>query len=448
MKRVKIIVTTGPSIHNETTLSRLVSHGADVLRINANHGNTEQWEWFLRKWREINPNGPVALDLRGPSVRLTAVSKEFFGIGERVIIGQDIRTSIDLEPYLDEGDTILIDDGRIVLEVVRTHTDHLEAVVITGGRVSAGKSVNIPGTEIQFELPTPKDQRDIMWGVEKGVDLVFLSFVSYAEDVKSVKDFIEDKGGDLWVVSKIENRVGVDNADNIVKSSDGIMVARGDLGVELPLENLPLVQKMLVKKARRRGIPAIIATQLLSSMVNNPFPTRAEVSDVANAVMDGASALMLSNETSIGKYPVEAVDILNRIILSVEDQVPECVEPIKENEADHTSLAAHVLAKSVGARYIFLPTIEGITVRRLARFNPRYTIVAVTNSERMARKVQWIYATEVYVTDKDPYSEDAMEEVIDVYLKSGKLRKGEPVLWVDVRKEEQNLRVLRVGIKK
>ena len=443
LKRVKIVVTAGPAIQDETVLERLVLHGADVLRINTNYGDGKQWRWFLDKWREFSPNNPVALDLRGPAIRLTHVSKEYLEVGEKVVIGKDIKTSVDIEPYLEEGDTILIDDGRIVLEVAPATSENLEAVVITGGKVVSGKSVNLPGVEIQFEVPTPKDKRDVLWAIENGIDLLFLSFVNSSEDIKSLRDFVSDSGGDQWIVSKIESQVGVENAWDIVKASDGIMVARGDLGVEMPLEKLPLVQKTLIKMARRRGIPAIVATQLLSSMVNNPMPTRAEISDVANAVLDGASALMLSNETSVGKYPIEAVDILNRIILSVEDQVPECSDPIIEIEADYTSLAAHVLAKSLGARYVFLPTVEGITVRRLARFNPRYTIVSVTNSEQMARKVNWIYATEVYVTEKDPYSEEAMREVIEVYLRSGKLQPGEPVLWVDVRREGQTLRVFR-----
>ncbi len=436
MGKIKIIVTAGPSVDDKEVLRRMTVRGAEVLRINANHGNKDQWERFLRMWRDIDDTNPVALDLRGPSIRITHTSKEVWRVGEKVRIGEDIRTSTDIEPYLEEGNIILIDDGKVVLEVISSRSD-TEAVVITGGRIERGKSVNLPGVEIRFELPTQKDKEDILWAIEHGVDLLFLSFVNSSADVKSFRDFVEDKEGDMWLVSKIENSIGVENADNIIRASDGIMVARGDLGVEVPYEKLPHIQKYLIKKARQRGVPAIVATQLLPSMVENPYPTRAEISDIANAVIDGASSLMLSNETAVGKYPVEAVEVLRRIADAAEENISPCKDPIMEGIEDHVSLAAHTLATSLGTKVLLLPVYDGSIVKKIARFNPPYTISAFSHDKRISRRVKWIYGVEVFTLS-------SYEKVLKEYKSKGVLKEGEYTVYVS--KEGEKYEINLIGI--
>ncbi len=430
-KRVKIIATIGPASANEETMKKMVEAGMDAMRINMSHGDYEEHQPKIDMWREIAPDKPVILDLTGPSIRTKIPNPITVKEGQKLVIGRDFNVSRSIHDAVVPGDTILIDDGTVTLEVESIRGSNIETVVTVGGTIKDNKSVNIPGAEINYTVPTEKDRKDILWGIKNDVEIFFASFVNTPRDIALVKQFLEENGSDAWVFAKIESKRGVENAKEITKVADGIVVARGDLGVEIPVEVVPRVQKDLITVARRMGKPPVVATQMLTSMIENPYPTRAEVSDIANAVYDGASALMVSNETAVGKYPVEVVKTLTRIIVANQDDVTPLEDVEWEEDADAVAYSAIKLVEQMNAQYIITPTSTGRSPRKISRFTPRAKILAISDNPRLLRKTQILYGTETKLVE-DPPAYSTFMALVEELLKAKRIAKGTNVVGVNV----------------
>ncbi len=430
-KRVKIIATIGPASAKEEIIRNMVKAGMDAMRINMSHGDYEEHQPKIDMWREIAPDKPIILDLTGPSIRTKISEPISVKEGQKLVIGRDFNVSRPIHDAVVPGDTILIDDGTVALEVESIHGSNIETVVTVGGTIKDNKSVNVPGAEINYTVPTEKDRKDILWGIKNDVEIFFASFVNTPRDVALVKQFLEENGSDAWVFAKIESKKGVENAKEIAKIADGIVVARGDLGVEIPVEAVPRVQKDLIAIARTVGKPAVVATQMLTSMIENPFPTRAEVSDIANAVYDGASALMVSNETAVGKYPVEVVKTLARIIVANQDDVTPLEDVEWEEDADAVAYSAIKLVEQMNAKYIITPTSTGRTPRKISRFLPRAKVLTVSDNPRLLRKVQLLYGTETKLVE-DPPAFSTFMKIVEELSKENKVEKGAKIVGVNV----------------
>ncbi|NPA76600.1 MAG: pyruvate kinase [Candidatus Diapherotrites archaeon] len=430
-KRVKIIATIGPSSANEETMRKMYEAGMDAMRINMSHGDYDEHQPKINMWRDIAPEKPIILDLTGPSIRTRIAEPITVKEGQKLEIGKDFDVSRPIQDAVVPGDTILIDDGTVTLEVEEVRGNKIDVVVTVGGTIKNNKSVNVPGAEIHYDVPTEKDRKDILWGIKNDVEIFFASFVNSAEDIIQIKRFLEDHGSDAWVFAKIESKRGVANAKEIIRVADGIVVARGDLGVEIPLERVPRVQKDLIALARRYGKPAVVATQMLTSMIDNPFPTRAEVSDIANAVYDGASALMVSNETAVGKYPVDVVKTLSRIVVANQDEVVPLDGVEWEEDADAVAYSAIKLVEQMDAKYIITPTSTGRSPRKISRFVPRANILAVSDNPRLLRKVQLMYGTETKVVE-DPPAYSTFMQLVEALRKEGRVKAGEKIVGVNV----------------
>ncbi len=422
----------------------MVQEGMDAMRINMSHGDYKEHGMKIELWRDIAPDRPIIADLTGPSIRVVADAPLSVSEGQRVVIGEDFRLSKDISHAVIPGDTVLVDDGKVRLEVDSVSRGRIEAVVTVGGEIKPGKSVNVPGADVYNELPTEKDMRDIKWALDNEVDLFFASFVSKPSDVLAVREFIREQGSDAWVFAKIESAKGVENVERILRVADGVVVARGDLGVEIPVESVPSVQKRIIATARRVGRSVVVATQMLSSMVNSPFPTRAEVSDVANAVFDGASALMVSNETAVGKYPVEVIRVLSRIILANQDDVVPVKDVLYEDDADAIALSALHLADRMGAPAIVAPTSSGRTPRKLARFRPAQRIVAVTADKKLLRRLHLVYGVDPRFCER-PMAFSTFGSVVDSLRSEGILSDGDAVVCANVSSPDRShtIRVVR-----
>lgn len=430
-RRVKIIATIGPASANEEIMRRMLEAGMDAMRINMSHGDYEEHQPKIDIWRKIAPNKPIVLDLTGPSIRTKVGDTINVKKGDTIIIGKDVETNRDISSAVVPGDMILIDDGAVKLEVEAVNGKNVECTVIEGGTIKNNKSINVPGAEIPYDVPTEKDKEDMKWGADNEVDVFFASFVNTARDVIAVKEYLEDIGSDAWVFAKIESQKGVENIREILKVADGIVVARGDLGVEIPIERVPAVQKQLIELARIAGKPAVVATQMLTSMIDNPFPTRAEVSDIANAIFDGASGLMVSNETAVGKYPVKVVETLTRIILANQDEAPPIEGMEIEDDADAMAASAFELVEKTGAKYIVTPTSTGRSPRKISRILPRAKILVISDNPRILRKTELLYGTETKVVE-DPQSFTTFVEMVEGLKKAGKLQRGDAVVGVNV----------------
>ena len=333
-KKTKIVCTMGPSTDSDDILRELILNGLNVCRFNFSHGSHEEHKERMDRTKRIRKelNAPVAilLDTKGPEIRtgdfeepIELVEGDKFVVTMDDCVGNRERCTVsykDMAKDLKVGDTILIDDGLVSLKVVEISGQDIITRVENSGKVSSKKGVNLPGVEVNLPAITEKDREDIEFGIEQGIDFIAASFVRKAADVLEIRKILEEKGAtDIQIFSKIESQEGVDNIDAIIQVSDGIMVARGDMGVEIPSEEVPIVQKMIISKCNELAKPVITATQMMDSMIRNPRPTRAEVTDVANAIYDGTDAIMLSGETAAGKYPVEAVKAMNRIAIRTEE---------------------------------------------------------------------------------------------------------------------------------
>ena len=409
MRKTKIICTLGPSTDKEGVLETLIQEGMDVARFNFSHGSHREQKERLIKLQEIRERlgRPVAalLDTKGPEIRIRTfkegkvelVEGQEFTLTSDDIEGTNEKVSVtyeDLYKDLKPGDSVLIDDGLIGLEVVSIEGKEIHCVVKNGGMVSDRKVVNLPGVDVNMPFISPKDKEDILFGIREGFDFIAASFTRTAEDVAEIRKILYENGGaDIGIIAKIENQQGVNNIDRIIEAADGIMIARGDMGVEIPLEDVPVIQKEIIAKVYNAGKQVITATQMLDSMIKNPRPTRAETTDVANAIYQGTSAIMLSGETAAGKYPVEALKTMVRIAVRTESDIPynELFSVRKKEEKkDMTTAISHatcMTAIDMDAKAIITVTKSGHTARMVSRFRPGCPIVGCTSDMRTCRKL-------------------------------------------------------------
>ncbi|MEO0488594.1 MAG: pyruvate kinase, partial [Cyanobacteria bacterium J06659_2] len=411
LRRTKIVATIGPATQDLDTLRALIEAGATTLRLNFSHGTHEDHQRSIRLIRQVSfeLNQPVGIlqDLQGPKIRLGKFehgsiqlnSGDPFTLTSRAVVGTQTVSSVTYNLLADEvpaGSTILLDDGRVemLVETVDRETGELHCRVVVGGKLSNSKGVNFPGVYLSIKALTEKDRRDLMFGLNQGVDWIALSFVRNPQDVLEIKEIISNAGKQVPVVVKIEKHEAIEQMEAILSLSDGVMVARGDLGVELPAEEVPILQKRLISTSNRFGIPVITATQMLDSMASNPRPTRAEVSDVANAILDGTDAVMLSNETAVGDYPVEAVATMARIALRTEQENMALRHDINSHSRsipNAISQAVGRIAQQLHAAAIMTLTKTGATARNVSKFRPQSPILAVTPHVNVARRLQMVW---------------------------------------------------------
>lgn len=449
--KTKIIATVGPASNSKEMLKNLILAGVDVFRLNFSHGSHEDHLKVINYVRELNQEmgTTVALlqDLQGPKIR----TREMENGGVEIVPGQDIiittrklvgNAQIISTTYesictdVSAGDTILIDDGNIELKVLSTSGDEVKCRVVYGGILKSKKGINLPNTPVSAPSLTDKDEEDLYFGLENEVDWIALSFVRKAEDVVDLKEKIKKRGGTARVIAKIEKPEALTNIDAIIEAADGLMVARGDLGVEIPMEDVPLAQKMMVSKCNRAAKPVIIATQMMESMIENPRPTRAEANDVANAVMDGADTVMLSAESASGKFPVQAVKSMVRIITSIEQGSEMMYNKFTENNDDSATLindklvrAAARLSANIDAKAILGMTKSGYTGFRLSSHRPKANIFIFTDDKKMLNSMNLVWGIRGFFYDKRKPVEATLKDLEEMLIEKGFLRKGDAVVF-------------------
>lgn len=437
MKKTKIICTIGPTSEKEEVLRQLMLAGMNVIRLNLSHGNHEEHKRRIETIKKVReelqlPIG-IMLDTRGPEIRIgnfkdSEVNLEegqYFTLTTRDILGDETIVNISYEGLpkdVKSGDTILIDDGLIELKVVeiKEKTD-IVCIVKNGGSVSDHKGINLPGIKVNLPAVTEKDYDDILFGIENGIDFIAASFIRKADNVLEIRKILEENGGDhIHIISKIENQEAVDNIDEILKVSDCLMVARGDLGVEITTEEIPIIQKQLIRKCNEAGKPVITATQMLDSMIRNPRPTRAEVTDVANAIFDGTDAIMLSGETAAGKYPLESVKTMYNIAMKAESaldykQIFKTKSDINGvSSTNAISKATCTTAQDLGASAILTATSSGYTASAVSKFRPKAPIIAATTSEIVMRRLSVVWGVYPVLSAES----NSTDEVIDLSIHS------------------------------
>ena len=404
-KRTKIVCTLGPASEKEEVLRELIKSGLNVCRMNFSHGSHEEHKGrmdLVKKIREeLGQPTAILLDTKGPEIRtgqfdmpeVLLEEGQQFTITMKDVMGNKEMCTVSYKGLANDvkaGDTILIDDGLVGLTVKEVNGDDIVCEVQNSGIVKNHKGVNVPGVKVNLPAITDKDRSDIEFGIEQGIDFIAASFVRKVSDVLAIREILEANNADhIKIITKIENQEGVDNLDEIIEVSDGIMVARGDLGVEIPTEEIPVVQKLMIKKCNEAGKPVITATQMLDSMMRNPRPTRAEVTDVANAIYDGTDAIMLSGETAAGKYPVEAVKTMATIAKRAEETMRNRRDKINnsKNVTDAISYATCTTAMDLDARAILSSTSSGHTARMVSKFRPDCPIIATTTNEGVRRQL-------------------------------------------------------------
>ena len=447
MAKAKIVCTLGPATREPGTIRALVDAGMDVARLNMSHGTHADHERSYHQVRQAADDTgkgvAILADLQGPKIRLATFADgpvelregEPFTITTRDVPGDERQcgtTYAGLPGDVSEGDPILIDDGNVHLRVTAVEADEVHTQVEVGGRVSDNKGINLPGIAVSVPALSPKDEEDLRWALRISVDFVALSFVRSASDVDRVREIMAEAGVSLPVIAKIEKPQAIDNLDEVIKAFDGFMVARGDLGVECPLEQVPLLQKRVVERARRNAKPVIVATQMLESMIANPRPTRAEASDVANAVLDGADAVMLSGETSVGAYPLEAVRTMERIVLEVErhghDRGVASIDWQPRTRGGVISKAAAEVAERVGAKYLVAFTQSGDSARRLARLRGPVPVLAFTPENKVRCQLALTWGVETFRTDAVEHTDEMVRQVDEQLLKIGRAAEGDLVV--------------------
>ncbi|ROP77727.1 pyruvate kinase [Frigoribacterium sp. PhB107] len=468
MRRAKIVATLGPATSSYDDIRAIIDAGVDVARMNLSHGSYDVHESVYANVRQAAADAerPVAVlvDLQGPKIRLGKFSDgphdlavgDVFKITTDDILGtKEIcgTTFKGLPGDVAVGDPLLIDDGRVKLRVLETDGTTVTTEVVVAGAVSNNKGINLPGVAVSVPALSEKDEADLRWGLALGADFIALSFVRDADDVTRVHEIMAEEGRRLPVIAKIEKPQAVDNLEAIIDAFDGIMVARGDLGVELPLEAVPIVQKHAVELSRRMAKPVIVATQMLESMISSPIPTRAETSDVANAVLDGADAVMLSGETSVGEYPVVTVQTMARIVASTEEHGLERIPPLgtkPRTQGGAITLAAADVADFVQARYLCVFTESGDSVRRMSRLRHSIPILAFTPNEATRRRMTLSWGVQSFLVENVTHTDAMFEQVDDILLGNALALSGEKVIVIagsppGIAGSTNDLRVHRVG---
>lgn len=450
LKKTKIVCTIGPSSESVENLKKLMEKGMDVCRLNFSHGSHEEHKTRIDTIKEVRRsiNKPVAilLDTKGPEIRtgkfelpeVELITGQDFIISTEEVMGNSNICSVSYKELINDvkvGDKILIDDGLIELTINNIIGEKIFTTVENGGIVKNNKGVNIPNVKINLPAITEKDKKDILFGIENDIDFIAASFVRKASDVLAIREILEmNNANHIQIISKIENQEGVDNIDEILQVSDGIMVARGDLGVEIPTEEIPIVQKMLIKKANLLSKPVITATQMLDSMIRNPRPTRAEVTDVANSIYDGTDAIMLSGETAAGKYPIESIETMARIAKRIESTLDyENILRKRQSQKAITvtnaiSHASCTTAVDIEANAIITATTSGYTAKAVSSYRPKSPIIAFVNSERVRRQLALIWGVETILGHKVDSTDEMFEQSVSLALKEGYVNLGDTVV--------------------
>lgn len=452
MKKTKIVCTIGPASESKETLKTLMLSGMNVARLNFSHGSHEEHRARIESIKEVRENLglPVALmlDTKGPEIRLgdfdvdevELKEGDFYTLSmDPSVRGDEKRASVSYAGLANDvrvGSTILIDDGLVELTVEKIDENgEILTLVKNNGIIKGHKGVNVPDVKTSLPAITEKDKSDLIFGIEQGIDFVAASFIRKAQDVFEIRRILEENGGaSVRIISKIENREGVDNIAEILSASDGIMVARGDLGVEIPAEEIPLIQKHIVRMCNEVGKNVIIATQMLDSMQRNPRPTRAEVTDVANAILDGTDAIMLSGETAAGKYPELAVKTMAKIAVNVEESssFKEMVLRREHWSESHTSNAISEascrLAKELGASAILCPTTGGSTARAISKYRPEVPVIAATYDEDVRRSLALTWGVESVITEMVKSTDAVIESAISTAFREEKVSEGDLIV--------------------
>lgn len=448
MRKTKIVCTIGPACETVEMLKSLMLAGMNVARFNFSHGTHEQqrekFQRVLQARQELGMPVATMLDTKGPEIRLRdfeggraelTAGRQFILTTEEVM-GTSERASIsykNLKNDISEGTTILIDDGLIEMTVESLQGEEIVCRVVHGGFVSNHKGVNVPGAVLSMPYISQMDMDDILFGIEMGFDLIAASFVRCREDIEQLRKILRDHGSDMKIIAKIENMQGIQNLEEILQASDGVMVARGDMGVEIPLEEVPVLQKKMIKMANARGKHVITATQMLESMIKNPRPTRAEATDIANAIYDGTTAIMLSGESAAGKYPTEAVQTMARIAENAEEDIDyrSRMRKCDCKEADITTAIAYAAcsaAMDLNAAAIITVTMSGFTAEAVSRFKPQCPVIGCTVNERVSRQLNLLWGVSPLCVERKDSTEELFAGAVAEALKAGYVKKGDRVV--------------------
>lgn len=451
MKKTKIICTMGPNTSDRELLKALAENGMDIARFNFSHGDYEEHKARLELLKSVREelDLPIAalLDTKGPEIRtgllkdekkVTLVEGQTYTLTTREIIGDDKIGHINYDGLNEDvtaGNKILIDDGLIELEVQEIKGTDIVCRVINGGELGMRKGVNVPNVKIKLPALTEKDKADIRFGIEQGFDFIAASFVRTAGAIREIKEILEEEGSTIQVIAKIENAEGIENIDEIIEASDGIMVARGDMGVEIPAEQVPHIQKMIIRKCNLACKPVITATQMLDSMIRNPRPTRAETTDVANAVYDGSDAVMLSGETAMGKYPLDALKMMAHICEATEQYLDYSSyrgrRVSAENEHNISNAVCYssvATAHDLNAKVIIAPSISGFTTRLLSKWRPGAQIIGLSPSATAVRQMQIYWGVKPYQAKRAESTDVLIESSLDLLKEKEVIEDGDVVV--------------------
>lgn len=470
MRKTKIICTLGPAVDSDERITQIINAGMDCARLNFSHGTHEEQEVRLNRVRriagELNRHIPILLDTKGPEIRLKDfengsvvvekgslftfdTDKETPGTRERIGLTYD-----KLAKNVEVGTRILVDDGKIDLKVTAIKGSKVICKVVTGGKLSNHKSINIPNVEIPMPYLNDVDKSDLLFGIEHNVEYIAASFVRCADDLKKLRKFLKDNGGqDIKVISKIENGQGINNFDEILELSDGIMVARGDMGVEINFEKIPAIQKMMIEKCNREGKIVVTATQMLESMTENPRPTRAEVSDVANAIYDGTTVIMLSGESAAGRHPVEAVRTMANIAVNAENTINyyekyvDSSADMEPNLKNAICASAYNAAKYLDAKAIVVLTRSGATANILSRFHPECPVIAATISERGRNQLNLVWGITPVAAENLDSADKFVEYAVSKAMESRLVKRGDNIVVIlasDLESDDDTMRICTI----
>ena len=445
MRRTKIVCTIGPASESKEKVQALLAAGMDVARLNFSHGTHEEHGQRIAVLKEeaakIGKHLAILLDTKGPEVRtgmapedgITLENGSVFSLDTDMSLGDQQRVGItytDLWKQVELGTHILIDDGQIDLEVTSVDNEIIRTIIRNGGVLKSQKGVNVPGAIIDLPAVTEKDINDIRFGISQGIDFIAASFTRKALDVLAVRKVVEDMGADVHIIAKIESQEGLNNLDAILEVADGIMVARGDLGVEIPVEEVPISQKDMIRKCNLLGKPVIVATQMLDSMIRQPRPTRAEASDVANAILDGTDAIMLSGETAAGHFPIEAVQMMDKIAKRTEQTSLETQanRHPQLNVAEAICFASYTIAKDLEAVAIITPTHSGLTSRMISKYRPIALIVAATPYATTARKLSLQWGVQPLLVPQSSGTDQMLLVAVNAALNQNYVHSGDVVV--------------------